>query len=116
MSKTGGRRTQWLKGVLEPCTLATMSSEPRYGYEIRQILAESGLVDVGGGTLYPVLGRLEDAGLVIAEWRPGEGGPARKYYELTPTGREVLSQITRDWDAFTEAVGTILQGTFVSDQ
>jgi len=93
-----------------------MSSVPRYGYEIRQILAESGLVDVGGGTLYPVLGRLEDAGLVTTEWRPGEGGPARKYYELTPAGREVLKQITKDWDSFAGAVGTILQGAFIGDQ
>ena len=110
------RRSQWLRGVLEACVLATVRDEPRYGYEIIQLLEQAGLGQIKGGTIYPVLGRLEEAGLVLTEWRPGESGPNRKYYVLTDAGTEMLHQLAGDWQRFTEIVATILPESARRDQ
>ncbi|MDD9206352.1 PadR family transcriptional regulator, partial [Georgenia sp. 10Sc9-8] len=65
-------------------------------------LAEAGLGSVKGGTLYPLLTRLENAGWVSVEWRAGEGGPGRKYYLLTDDGRRELEASAHRWTQFTE--------------
>jgi PadR family transcriptional regulator PadR len=102
------RRALWLRGVLELCVLAALRDGERYGYELAQVLARSGLGEIKGGTLYPVLARLADSGLVTAEWRPGAGGPARKYYVLTPAGAELLALESAQWRSFHDAVRAIL--------
>lgn len=103
------RRSQWLKGVLELCVLGTLRGEARYGYQIAQMLGDAGLGDIKGGTLYPVLGRLEAAGLVLTDWRPGESGPNRKYYLLTEQGAEVLDALRKQWQQFTLAVASLIE-------
>ncbi|MCK0112372.1 PadR family transcriptional regulator [Ornithinimicrobium sp. F0845] len=93
--------SEWLRGVLSVCTLRILRDGPTYGYAIASRLTEAGLGSVKGGTLYPLLGRLEEAGWVEVEWRPGEGGPGRKFYALTAEGlAEAERQATR-WAAFT---------------
>lgn len=103
-------RSEWLRGVLELCVLRTMRGGPTYGYAIAAELADAGLGDIKGGTLYPLLSRLEKNGLVSAEWRAGEGGPGRKYFALTDAGRAELEQDTAHWRVFTAIVSAHLSG------
>lgn len=93
---------EWLRGVLELCVLSVLAGEPTYGYAIAQRLQSAGLGTVKGGTLYPLLARLQSEGLVEASWHAGDGGPGRKYFALTPAGREELDARARLWGRFVE--------------
>ena len=103
------RRTQWLRGVLDLCVLSALTGGERYGYELAQQLEEAGLGKVKGGTLYPLLARLEKADHVATEWREGSQGPGRKYYLLTDSGRQYLNQQTADWTTFSGLLDQLLQ-------
>ena len=98
--KTEQWPSEWLRGVLGVCVLRILLDGPSYGYAITQRLDEAGLGKVKGGTLYPLLSRLEEAGHVAVEWRPGEGGPGRKYFALTESGREHAHEQAARWAAF----------------
>lgn len=104
-------RSEWLRGVLELCVLRTLAGGPTYGYAIAAELAEAGFGDIKGGTLYPLLGRLEKNALVTVEWRAGDGGPGRKYFALTDAGRAALEQGTTQWRAFAATVESHLSPT-----
>lgn len=94
--------TEWLRGVLGVCVLCLLLDGPAYGYAVAAQIESAGLGTVKGGTLYPLLTRLEQAGWVEAEWRPGAGGPGRKYFALTAAGRlEARSQAQR-WAQFVQ--------------
>nr|MDT0658557.1 PadR family transcriptional regulator [Micromonospora sp. DSM 115978] len=103
------RRGQWLRGVLELCVLASLARRESYGYELAQALERAGMGPIQGGTLYPVLLRLQRTGLVQAQWRAGGAGPARKYYHLTTAGIGTLREAMADWNAFAGGVDTILR-------
>ncbi len=103
------RKTQWLRGVLDLCVLTALVDGERYGYELAQQLNQDGLGEVKGGTLYPLLARLELAGHVGSQWREGTQGPGRKYYSLTKTGRQYLVQEKANWETFSKLVSKILQ-------
>lgn len=94
--------SEWLRGALEVCVLRVLAGDPTYGYAISARLAQEGIGTVKGGTLYPLLGRLERSGLVRVEWRAGETGPARKYYALTAAGRAELAALSERWAAFAD--------------
>ena len=81
-----------------------------YGYELARRLEEIGFGATPGGSLYPALLRREKLGHLRAEWRAGDGGPGRKYYALTPAGREALASESAQWHAFAASVGAALQG------
>ncbi|MEM8904526.1 MAG: PadR family transcriptional regulator [Actinomycetota bacterium] len=98
----------WLRGVLEPCLLALLADGETYGYELAARLESGGIGPVKGGSLYPALGRLEQDGRVVAEWRPGDGGPGRKYYRLTDAGRASVADNARRWRTFSSAVSEML--------
>ncbi|RYV49917.1 PadR family transcriptional regulator [Pengzhenrongella frigida] len=100
--------SEWLRGVLEVCVLRVLADGETYGYAIATRLADSGLGTVKGGTLYPLLIRLESAGLVTAQWRAGDGGPGRKYYELTDHGHAELAGTADAWVRFTALTGAII--------
>ncbi|MGS2613871.1 PadR family transcriptional regulator [Micromonospora sp. LZ34] len=102
------RRGQWLRGVLDLCVLALLCEGESYGYQIAQALDAAGVGPIQGGTLYPVLLRLQRTGLVTAQWREGAAGPARKYYRLTDSGRAALRQDGRAWLAFVAPVSGIV--------
>ena len=91
---------EWLRGVLSLCALRVLADGPTYGYDIAQRLAGAGLGEIKGGTLYPLLGRLHAAGFLDEEWRPGDGGPGRKYYALTAAGRTHLHDESARWSRF----------------
>jgi len=90
--------------------LRVLADGATYGYAIATRLADCGLGVVRGGTLYPLLNRLGAAGLVTAEWRAGDGGPGRKYYQLTDDGRLELQSTATQWSRFTEVTGSIIAG------
>ena len=104
------QRPSWLRGVLDLCLLALLKDGEAYGYELARRLEELGFGPVPGGSLYPALLRREKLGHLRAEWRAGEGGPGRKYYVLTPVGREALERETVAWNAFAAGVAAALGG------
>lgn len=99
---------EWLRGVLEVCVLGVLSGGPTYGYAIAQALEAAGMGAVKGGTLYPLLARLEAEGLVEATWAAGSGGPGRKYFALTPDGLVALAARARAWDQFVDRTRQLL--------
>ena len=103
---------EWLRGVLEPCVLRVLADGATYGYAIAEKLADLGLGRLKGGTLYPLLGRFEDAGWVEIEWRPGDGGPGRKYYSLTPVGRAAAADEAARWAHFTDTTRRLTDTLF----
>ncbi|WP_327295059.1 PadR family transcriptional regulator [Streptomyces sp. NBC_01197] len=102
------RRSSWLKGVLDLLVLSCLTGGESYGYEIAKALAAAGLGEIKGGTLYPVLNRLEEAGLATGEFRATERGPGRRYYRLTGAGRKALTEQSASWLEFHRAVQTTL--------
>ena len=103
--------SEWLRGALEVCVLAVLADGPTYGYAITARLDELGLGAVKGGTLYPLLARLEQAGYVSVEWRAGDGGPGRKYFELTESGALARAHQADRWLAFTRLTSGVATGT-----
>jgi PadR family transcriptional regulator, regulatory protein PadR len=92
--------SEWLRGVLTMGVMRSLASGPTYGYAIASVLEQAGFGVVRGGTLYPLLARIEEAGYVTASWHPGDGGPGRKYFALTDAGRAELAALAADWARF----------------
>lgn len=105
---------EWMRGVLSLCVLAVVAEEQTYGYAVAQRLQEAGLGTVKGGTLYPVLTRLEQEGLLTSSWREGDGGPGRKFFAATPAGHAALRERTTSWLTFTEQAAALLTSRSVT--
>ncbi len=99
---------EWMRGVLSLCVLAVVAEEETYGYAVAQRLQDAGLGTIKGGTLYPVLTRLEQEGLLTTTWREGVGGPGRKFFAATPAGHAALDDRTARWLTFTERATVLL--------
>ena len=99
---------EWMRGVLSLCVLTVVAEEETYGYAVAQRLHAAGLGAVKGGTLYPVLTRLDQEGLLTSTWREGDGGPGRKFFAVTSAGRIVLQDRTSSWLTFTERAAALL--------
>ncbi|MGY1987998.1 PadR family transcriptional regulator [Blastococcus sp. SYSU DS0669] len=104
---------EWLRGVLSLCVLRVVADGPTYGYAIAARLAEAGLGSVKGGTLYPILTRLEAEGLVSSSWAAGDGGPGRKFFTLTVAGGQALQERAGQWRVFTERATGLLSSPSV---
>jgi PadR family transcriptional regulator, regulatory protein PadR len=102
---------QWLHGFLDLCLLAMLDHRPDYGYGLSQRLAAGGVADVPGGTIYPALLRLEQQGLAAASWAASDAGPRRKYYALTPAGRQALAEQAAGWRRFRDGVDGLVDGS-----
>ena len=100
--------TEWLRGALSVCVLHVIAGGPTYGYAIASALADVGLGSIKGGTLYPLLARLEEAGLLTVEWRAGDGGPGRKFYALTDEGQVAHDRQTADWQDFATLISSFI--------
>lgn len=109
MDENAALITQMRKGAVEYCVLALLEGRERYGYELVQALSGVDGMLVSEGTVYPILSRLKRDGLVRAELRESRGGPARKYYRLTPSGDAALAAFKAQWRIFSGAVETILR-------
>jgi PadR family transcriptional regulator PadR len=102
--------TEMLKGTLEGIVLAILALRPAYGYEITARLREQGFSDIAEGTVYAVLVRIEQKGLVDVEKIPSEKGPPRKVYSLNAQGQEDLEEFWRTWSFLTERLEQLHQG------
>lgn len=98
------RQSQLLKGVLEGCVLLIIAEKEVYGYELSQKLQEAGLTSVREGSIYPVLLRIQKNGFIKGEMKPSLSGPDRKYYTLTPEGREALDKFDTNWDQLVQTI------------
>ncbi len=100
--------TELRRGVLGPCVLALLEVRPHFGLElVHDLSAADGLL-TSDGTVYPLLNRLRDAGLVTSAWRDDEGERARRYYAITDAGRQTLVTFRGDWAQFAATVGNVL--------
>jgi DNA-binding PadR family transcriptional regulator len=96
------------RGIVVLATLSQLRA-PRYGYELRQALAEKGLT-IEEGTLYPLLRRLETQGVLKSEWKI-EDGPPRRYYALNGEGRKLLKKLADSWRGMNDAMDRLLEET-----
>lgn len=96
--------TEMLKGTLEGLVLALLDKQPAYGYEITAQLRELGFSDIVEGTIYALLIRIEQRGLVDIEKVPSEKGPPRKVYTLNTNGRAVLDEFWTTWRFLSERI------------
>lgn len=96
-------KSQMRKGMLEYCILLLLHREPSYASDIIQKLKSAKLIVVEG-TLYPLLTRLKNDGLLSYEWVESTQGPPRKYYRLTPFGETVLNELEIAWDELSDTV------------
>lgn len=99
--------TQMKKGVLEMCILSIVSAEEAYATDILEKLKSARLIVVEG-TLYPLLTRLKNEGLLSYRWEESSQGPPRKYYKVTETGSRLLEELKKNWQELTEAVNNLL--------
>lgn len=102
------------KGILEYCILSIISRGEIYASDIIAELKRARLLVVEG-TLYPLLTRLKNNGLLSYVWRESTAGPPRKYYEITQEGRDVLDQLDTTWEELVFAVETALEGRISSN-
>lgn len=103
---TENAKAQMRKGVLELCILSILSRGDAYTTDLINRLKEAQMLVVEG-TLYPMLTRQKNAGLLSYRWEESPQGPPRKYYNLTPQGREFLQNLEEDWDTLVETVNAI---------
>lgn len=102
--------TEMLKGTLEGIVLAILSTRSAYGYEITARLREQGFSDIAEGTVYALLIRIEQKGLVDVEKVPSEKGPPRKVYSLNARGRDDLEEFWRTWSFLAERLEQLREG------
>jgi PadR family transcriptional regulator PadR len=99
-------QVQLKKGVLDLCVLALLSRGDNYAYDIASRLAEA--IDMGEGTIYPLMRRMQTDGLVDTYLVESQSGPPRKYYRLTDAGKRSFLMQKDAWRAFAKAVEDIL--------
>lgn len=96
-------KAQMRKGVLEYCILSILQKQEAYPPDIISELKDGKLIVVEG-TLYPLLTRLKNSGLLDYRWEESKSGPPRKYYKLTETGKIFLQELNSTWDELVIAV------------
>ena len=106
----GRQVTEMLKGILEGIVLAILSGRSAYGYEITAWLRDQGFSDIAEGTVYALLVRIEQRGLVDVEKVPSEKGPPRKVYSLNAQGQDYLEEFWRTWSFLAERLERLHEG------
>jgi DNA-binding PadR family transcriptional regulator len=99
-------RLELRRGVLVLAVLGSLR-QPHYGYSLRKQLQDAG-VDIDEGTLYPLIRRLADQGLLDSEWQQGEGRE-RRYYQLSVEGKQLLENLTSEWQQLNHHLGKLLE-------
>lgn len=102
-------RSQMRKGMLEYCVMLMLDKQPAFTPEIIDRMRDARLIVVEG-TLYPLLTRLKNAGLLSYQWQESTQGPPRKYYSLTSEGREALSLLREAWQDMAYTVEALSAG------
>lgn len=98
-------RLELRRGVLVLAVLASLK-QPHYGYSLRKQLQDGG-IEIDEGTLYPLIRRLAEQGLLDSEWQQAEGRE-RRYYQLSELGRQLLSQLTDEWQQLNNSLSNLL--------
>jgi PadR family transcriptional regulator PadR len=101
-------KSQMRKGLLEYCILSIISRDEAYASDILDILKTSQLLVVEG-TLYPLLTRMKNEGLLSYRWQESTGGPPRKYYALSDAGKQLLAQLNDEWQTICQAINQVTQ-------
>ena len=102
-------KAQMRKGVLELCILSTIAADEEcYASEILERMKEAKLLVVEG-TLYPLLTRLKNDGMLSYQWKESTSGPPRKYFKLTEAGQKFLDELRKSWDELVLAVSSTTQ-------
>jgi len=104
--KIENTKAQMRKGILEYCILSILEAKEAYPSEIIATLRESGL-NVVEGTIYPLLTRLKNAGILVYRWEESTSGPPRKYYTLSDVGKEFITGLGQTWNELSAAVDKI---------
>lgn len=101
-----------LKGTTETLVLAALAEAPAHGYDLIERLRRrsSGIFELGEGTLYPLLYKLEDKGWITGQWESGGGERRKRVYRITPDGRKRLAERTEEWSALVHGMNLILGG------
>ncbi len=99
---------QFRKGILEFCVMLSIAKAEMYATDILNKLKGFNLLVVEG-TLYPILSRLKESGLVSYNWVESKEGPPRKYYKLTDRGKEVLDQLTLNYEGLQKSLNQLMQ-------
>ena len=102
--------TQLRKGLLELAILNVLGSGPLYGYDIVRRLGDADSLVINEGTVYPILSRLRNELYVETYIEESSSGPPRKYYRLTPRGKEELRRMNGHWTRLHEAIGQMKKG------
>jgi transcriptional regulator len=103
-------KSDLLQGTLDLLILKTLAGGPMHGWGVAQkiLLLSQDILQVNQGSLYPALHRLEQQGLIAAEWGASDKNRQAKFYELTKAGRKQLAEETRNWERMAGAVARIL--------
>ncbi|MGB0863549.1 MAG: PadR family transcriptional regulator [Saprospiraceae bacterium] len=108
-------KKQMRKGVLELCILAIIADEDSYSTNIIEKLKTSELI-VKEGTLYPLLSRLKNAGLLTYNWQESENSPPRKYYQVTGEGESFLQDLSASWQQLVDSVSAATQSLAIKEK
>lgn len=101
---------QLVRGVLDLAVLAVLTESDGYGYDIVRRLREAGLEDVGDASVYGTLRRLYKSGALTTYVQPSDEGPHRKYYGLTPFGRDTYEATSKSWMRFRDTIDGLVGG------
>lgn len=99
-------KTQMRKGILDYCILAILNDGEAYSTDVIQQLKDAKMIVVEG-TVYPLLTRLKNAGVLQYKWEESSSGPPRKYYTLTESGKEILAELDGTWNELKTAVNKL---------
>ena len=103
-------KTQMRKGILEYCVLSIISSHGEaYTSDVIEVLRDADLLVVEG-TVYPLLTRMKNNGLLTYRWEESREGPPRKYFRLTPEGAALLADLEQEWNAITASIQKVTMG------
>lgn len=108
-------KSQMRKGMLEFCVLLLLKHGDAYASQIIGMMKEAHLIVVEG-TLYPLLTRLKNDGLLSYRWEESPSGPPRKYYSLTPLGQIFLEQLRESWDEISLTINHLISNTETPQQ
>lgn len=102
--------SQMKRGTLEMCALSVVNRGDCYGYELVNRISKC--MEITEGTIYPLMKRLKDSGLIDSYIVESNEGPPRKYYKITEAGSEELNRLTEEWFEFTQSIERLLKGEF----
>lgn len=106
--------TQFKKGLLDLCVLSILSHEDCYGYDIVNKVLE--YMEISEGSIYPLLRRFKKEDYVSSYLQESDEGPPRKYYKITPLGREAYEDLLKDWNDFQNSINRLLEKEATNDQ